>query len=89
MFVRKLAWSLLVYFPVSQASQWQALIQSFYRKWVGLTTFAEASVLYRAHEHFGLNSKHVGDMLQRLQVVRWHILKYSRDPNIKIFINIG
>ena len=22
-------------------------------------------------------------MLQRLQVVRWHILKYSHDPNIK------
>ena len=80
----KLAWSLLVYdFPVSQASQWQTLIQPFYRKWVGLTTFAEASVLYRAYEHFGLNFKHVGDMLQRLQVVRWHILKYSRDPNIK------
>ena len=38
----KLAWNLLIYdFPVSQASQWQALIQPFYRKWVGLTTFAE------------------------------------------------
>ena len=40
---------------------------------------SEASVLYRAHEHFGLNFKHLGEMLNRLQVTKWHIMKYSRD----------
>ena len=80
----KLAWHLLIYdFPLTQANHWQVVIQPYYRKWVGLAASAEASVLYRAHEHFGLNFKHVGDMLQRLQVVRWHIIKYSKDPNVK------
>ena len=69
--------------PLTQANHWQVVIQPYYRKWVGLAASAEASVLYRAHEHFGLNFKHVGDMLQRLQVVRWHIIKYSKDPNVK------
>ena len=77
----KLAWPLLIYdFPNTQARSWQAIIQPFYRRWVGLAASAEASVLYRSHEHFGLNFKHLGDMLKRLQVVRWHILKYSNDP---------
>ena len=76
----KLAWYLLIYdFPVTQANRWQALIQPFFRRWVGLAAASEASVLYRSHEHFGLNFKHLGDMLQRLQVVKWHIMKYSRD----------
>ena len=76
----KLAWNLLIYdFPVTQANRWQALIQPYLRRWVGLAHASEASVLYRAHEHFGLNFKHLGEMLQRLQVVKWHIMKYSKD----------
>ena len=80
----KLAWHLLIYdFSVSQANKWQSLIQPFYRRWVGLAASAEASVLYRSHEHFGLNFKHLADMLQRLQVVKWHILKYSNDKTAR------
>jgi hypothetical protein len=80
----KLAWHLLIYdFPVTQARRWQALIQPFFRRWVGLAAAAEASVLYRAHEHFGLNFKHLGEMLERLQVARWLILKYSQDPQAR------
>ena len=80
----KLAWPLLIYdFPVTQARTWQSLIQPFYRRWVGLSANSEASVLYRFHEHFGLNFKHLGDMLSRLQVVRWHIMKYSSDSNAR------
>ena len=76
----KLAWYLLIYdFPITQANRWQALIQPFFRRWVGLAASSEASVLYRSNEHFGLNFKHLGDLLQRLQVVKWHIMKYSRD----------
>ena len=76
----KLAWYLLIYdFPITQANRWQAMIQPFFRRWVGLAASSEASVLYRSNEHFGLNSKHLGDLLQRLQVVKWHIMKYSRD----------
>jgi len=80
----KLAWNLLIYdFPITQGNRWQAIIQPFYRRWLGLAACAEASVLYRAHEHFGLNFKHIGEMLQRLQVVKWHILKYSKDKTIR------
>src|ERR1051325_2915196 len=80
----KLAWSLLVYdLSLTQANSWQAMFQPFFRRWVGLAASAEASVLYRAHEHFGLNFKHVGEMLQRLQVAKWHIMKYSGDRNCR------
>ena len=84
----KLAWHLMIYdFPVTQAKRWQVLIQPFYRRWMGLAAAAEASVLYRSHEHFGLNFKHLGDMLQRLQVARWHILKYSSDAQARALYN--
>jgi len=80
----KLAWYLLVYdFSVTQANTWQALIQRYFRRWVGLAASSEASVLYRSNEHFGLNFKHLGDMLQRLQVVKWHIMKYSQDKTCR------
>ena len=80
----KLAWSLLVYdFSVTQVNTWQALIQRYFRRWVGLAASSEASVLYRSNEHFGLNFKHLGEMLQRLQVVKWHIMKYSHDKTCR------
>ena len=68
---------------LSQARKWKALIQPYFRRWLGLAASAEASVLYRAHEHFGLNFKDIGEMLERLQVAKWHIMKYSRDPNCR------
>ena len=69
--------------PESEVATWQMLIQRHYRRWLGLAASAEASVLYRSREHFGLNLKNLRDMFHQLRVVRWHILKYSHDPQFR------
>ena len=51
----------------------------YFRRWMGLAASAEASVLYRSEEHFGLKFKDLKQVLRQLQVTRWHILKYSKD----------
>ena len=80
----KLSWSLIVYdFPKSQANDWQDVVHKYYRRWMGLAKSAEPSILYRSRHHFGLGFKHLGDMREQLQVVRWHIMKTSTDPNAR------
>jgi len=80
----KLAWLLMVQdFPVSEAAKWQTEIHRRYRKWMGLAKSAESSVLYRTNENFGLKFKDLRQMLEQLRVVKWHILKSSRDIEVK------
>ena len=80
----KLAWSLMIHaFCTSQAGDWAKLVHRFYRKWMGLAHSAEPLILYRSNTHFGLAFKHVGDLHKHLQVVKWHIMKHSRDPTAR------
>ena len=52
----KIAWSLMIYdFPDSAAREWQAILQRYFRDWIGLNATTEPSILYRHTEHFGLN----------------------------------
>ena len=66
-------------FPESLAKEWQADLQRYYRKWMGLNATVEPSILYRHTDHFGLNFKHLADSLRSLQVTRWHIMKHAKD----------
>jgi len=78
----KLAWLLMVQkFSLKTVHGWQNLVHRMYRKWIGLAKSTEASVLYRSNEHFGLNLKNLVELRDRLQVVKWHIMKYSSDSN--------
>ena len=80
----KLAWSLMIHeFSDSQANNWTLPVQRFIRKWLGLARSATASVLYRSSEHFGLQFKHIGLNQRQLQVVKWHLMKHSRDPTTR------
>jgi hypothetical protein len=80
----KLGWVLMIYnFSNSQAAEWQKVVHKHYRKWMGLAKSAEGSILYRSNLHFGLNFIHLGDMQRQYHVVKWHILKYSQDPQIR------
>ena len=80
----KLAWFLLIYdFSKSQVADWHKLIHACYRKWFGLAKSAEPSILYRPNHHFGLNLKNLADLHKGLQVTKWHILKYSTDPQCR------
>ena len=77
----KLAWLLMVQnFHKQDVQSWTDHIHRKYRKWVGLAKSAEGSILYRANEHFGLNFKDLGQMQKQLEVVKWHIMKCSKDP---------
>jgi hypothetical protein len=80
----KIAWVLIIYdFPRSQADTWHKKLHRFYRSWLGLAKSAEPSILYRSKYNFGVNFKHLGDMRDQLQVVKWHTMKYSSDPNAR------
>src|SRR5205814_1062458 len=77
----KATWTLMIYdFPESEAKTWQSLVQQYYRKWIGLNATMEPSILYRSSNHFGLNFKDLRMILKQSQVIRWHILKYAKDP---------
>jgi len=80
----KLSWWLMVQdFSKSVIESWHNLIHSFYRKWLGLAVPAEPSVLYRTNEHFGLNFKDLVQVQRQLKVVKWHIVKHSKDPQTR------
>jgi hypothetical protein len=82
--VAKVAWSLLIHdFPSSTAQKWDDLLKSYYRRWLGLAKSAEAGILYRSTEHFGLKLKCLNNMQEQLQVIRWHLLKTSSDEKSK------
>ena len=80
----KLAWLLMIQnFFNRDVERWSSYIHAKYRKWVGLAKSAEPSILYRSNEHFGLNFKDVVQMKKQLEVVKWHILKYSKDEQVQ------
>ena len=64
-------------------SCWRDHIPRKFRRWVGLAKCAEPSVLYRSNEHFGLNFKDLVQMEKQLRVIKWHIIKYSKDSQMQ------
>jgi hypothetical protein len=80
----KLAWWLMIQdFSSSTTERWQNMIHSHFRKWLGLAECAERTVLYRTNEHFGLNFKNIVEVQRQLRVVKWHIVKHSKDPHTR------
>jgi len=76
----KLAWLLMVQdFPAADVEKWKNHIHRKFRKWIGLAKSAEPSILYRSKENFGLNFKDLIQMEKQLRVIKWHIIKYSKD----------
>ena len=76
----KLAWLLMVQnWSETTAAGWQKHIHRKFRKWLGLAKSAEPSILYRRKEHFGLQLKDLQQQQNQLRVVKWHILKNSKD----------
>ena len=52
-------------------------MQPYFRRWVGLA--ASKVQFCTAPVTFWFDFKHLGEMLQWLQVAKWHIMKYSHD----------
>ena len=84
----KLAWLLMVQdFPAMTVEKWKNHIHRKFRRWIGLAKMAEPSILYRSNAHFGLNLKDLTQMEKQLRVIKWHIIKYSKDSQIQQLYN--
>ena len=80
----KLAWLLMVQgWSGSVAKKWQQIIHRRYRRWLGLAKPAEKSVLYRPKEHFGLQLKDLQEVQRQLRLVKWHLVKTSKDEEMR------
>jgi len=84
----KLAWLLMVQdFPAGAVESWRDHIHRKFRRWIGLAKCAEPSILYRSSEHFGLNFKDLVQMEKQLRVIKWQIIKYSKDTQMQQLYN--
>jgi len=84
----KLAWLLMVQdFPAGAVESWRDHIHRKFRRWIGLAKCAEPSILYRSTEHFGLNFKDLVQMEKQLRVIKWQIIKYSKDTQMQQLYN--
>ena len=80
----KLAWLLMVQdFPAGVVASWRDHIHRKFRCWIGLARCAEPSILYRSNHHFGLNFKDLVQMEKQLRVIKWHIIKTSKDSQLR------
>ena len=44
-------------------------------------------MLYRSYENFGLNFNHLDEVIDRLHVIKHHLIKYSRDTQMNNILN--
>ena len=86
--IPKISWDVMVHnILLGIRKHWTNIIHMKFRKWIGLAKSAEPSVLYRSYSDFGLAFKHLDEVIDRLQVVKCHLLKYSKDQNIRDVYN--
>ena len=54
----------------------------YLRKWAGLFKSADQGALYRPREKLGLGISSLTAYFEMMQIVKCHLLKYSKDPDI-------
>ena len=83
--VSRFSWPFLVYdFPQSAVQNWSNRCVAFYKKWLKVSKCAETSILFRnRQENFGLGFKNLEIENKCFQIVKWHILKYSLDDQMR------
>jgi hypothetical protein len=80
----KMSWDLMMYdTPVSFNKELDVIVNRYLKKWSGLAKPANVSIFFRSKRHFGLHLKKISDFSKKLQVIKVHLLKYSRDPIIR------
>ena len=83
-FFGKLSCALMIHdIPATLRDRWQRLSHKYFRNWIGLASSAEPSVLYRSRENFGLQFRNFRQLTKELGVIKNHILKYSKDGEIR------
>jgi hypothetical protein len=82
--VPKILWDMMIQsFPQSEVKGWQGMLTRFYKKWMGLALSAEPTILFRTSENQGYGLKSLLDSNVKQQVVKWSLLKESRDPQAR------
>ena len=83
--VSRFSWPFLVYdFPQSAVQNWSNRCVAFYKKWLKVSKCAETLILFRnRQENFGLGFKNLEIENKCFQIVKWHILKYSLDDQMR------
>jgi len=84
MVASKMSWGLMIHdIPPSWVDEnIQPLVDRMLKKWTGLARAANTNIFYRAKKHYGLHLTHMVDFTKRLQVIRCHLLKHSKDPRV-------
>ena len=81
----KIAWEFTIYnFPLSFAQELERVATKHLKKWAGLSHGANISILYRRRSIVGgLNLTPISMHLKKMQVIKYHQLKYSVDEDIQ------
>ncbi|XP_072039086.1 uncharacterized protein [Amphiura filiformis] len=78
--VSRISWEFIIYcFPVSFAQILQAVATRYLKRWAGLPNSANTSILYRKRDNKGLQLKALTMHFKCMQLVKYHIMKYSVD----------
>ena len=81
--ISKISWEVMLQnIPLGDRKRWTRLFHNCFLRWVGLAKSVEPSVLYRSYENFGLNCNHLDEVIDRLQVITPHLIKYSQDTQM-------
>ena len=86
--VSRISWEFIIYcFPISFAHNLQAVATWYLKRWTGLPKCANTSMLYRKRENRGFRLKLLTTHLKCVQLVKYHILKYSVDEDTQFIYN--
>jgi hypothetical protein len=80
----KLSWSFLIHdFNLNFCEKLQQNANAFLKKWVGVLKGSDEGILYRPRALLGLGLTSLSTHFKRMQVVKCHLLKNSRDADIR------
>ena len=78
--VSRITWEFIIYsFPITFAESLQTTANRYLKKWAGLARCANPSILFRSREKNGLQMKALTTHLKCMQLIKFHIMKYSVD----------
>ena len=78
--VSRITWEFIIYsFPITFAESLQTTANRYLKKWAGLARCANPSILFRSREKKGLQMKALTTHLKCMQLIKFHIMKYSVD----------
>jgi hypothetical protein len=80
----KLSWMLMIYdLPLTEIEELEATSNKYLKKWLGLQRSAVTEILYVKRKHHGFQIHSLVTLYKRLQLIRCHLLKHSKDERVR------